>query len=383
MTLRVNVASLTCQQEYVEDFKKVVEKLFSLDEAADVHLEIVDIPATYTEDKKICEWKCNADRGDKWELTLPPGLRTKAAGEEVTLIVSVTEPDKVLSAAKDPKTWSNLWKDAMSELPENGLKPVDTDVLEVYPLLGGNSVTLKQCYKKNSASKDAFFENCLRHKEARVAMMQLGRRYTCKKDCAKGVCQFKDASRYEDDQVERGENVAIRHDKCDITYPDLLFESATRSVSDPVSVCFMCGYLCQEPPRCFKEGVCGGDGVCSMPGRRAGHAASSFFFNGGPSVLLLYGGEIYESEDSTVRKLTDDIVTGWFDGSSVTWARMNLDCPQSWSCPAPRRDMSISIFDSRAGSRLHMCLRLDSDRFRSESVGMSMRSNPELFILVS
>ena len=230
MTLRVNVASLTCQQEYVEDFKKVVEKLFSLDEAADVHLEIVDIPATYTEDKKICEWKCNADRGDKWELTLPPGLRTKAAGEEVTLIVSVTEPDKVLSAAKDPKTWSNLWKDAMSVLPENGLKPVDTDVLEVYPLLGGKSVTLKQCYKKNSASKDAFFENCLRHKEARVAMMQLGRSYTCEKDCAKGVCQFKDASRYEDDQVEREENGASSHDRRDITYPHFLFESATRSV---------------------------------------------------------------------------------------------------------------------------------------------------------
>ena len=132
-------------------------------------------------------------------------------------------------------------------------------------------------------------------------------------------------------------------------------------VSDLVSVCSLCGYLCQESPRCFKEGVCGGDGVCSMPGRRAGHASSSFFFNGGPSVLLLYGGEIYASEESNERKLTDDIVTGWFDGSSVTWARMNLACPQSWSCPAPRRDMSISIIDSRGGSRLrmYMCVRLE------------------------
>ena len=30
---------------------------------------------------------------------------------------------------------------------------------------------------------------------------------------------------------------------------------------------------------------------------------------------------------------------------------MNIDCPQSWSCPSPRRDMSISIIDSRGGSR--------------------------------
>jgi hypothetical protein len=123
--------------------------------------------------------------------------------------------------------------------------------------------------------------------------------------------------------------------------------------------------VCQEPPRCFKEGVCGGTGVCSLPGRRAGHAASSFFFNGGPSVLLLYGGEIYEGEASTKHRLTDDIVTGWFDGSSVTWARMNLDCPQSSSCPEPRRDMSVSVIDSRGGSRLRylwcICLKRLND----------------------
>ena len=105
-----------------------------------------------------------------------------------------------------------------------------------------------------------------------------------------------------------------------------------------------------SPPPCFKEGPCGTDGVCSIPGRRSGHAATTFNFNGGEAVLLLYGGETYQSEASSVRVLTQDIVTGVFEGSSVHWARMNLDCPQPFSCPVPRRDASISIIDGRGGS---------------------------------
>ena len=134
--------------------------------------------------------------------------------------------------------------------------------------------------------------------------------------------------------------------------------------------------VCQESPRCFKEGVCGGDGVCSLPGRRAGHASSSFFYQGGPSVLLLYGGEIHKNETSTERQLTNDIVTGWFDGSSITWARMNLDCPQSWSCPEPRRDMSISIIDSRGDSRLRICVCV-LKIYKFQSVRVCKRQNLE------
>ena len=134
--------------------------------------------------------------------------------------------------------------------------------------------------------------------------------------------------------------------------------------------------VCQESPRCFKEGVCGGDGVCSLPGRRAGHASSSFFYQGGPSVLILYGGEIHKNETSTERQLTNDIVTGWFDGSSITWARMNLDCPQSWSCPEPRRDMSISIIDSRGDSRLRICVCV-LKIYKFQSVRVCKRQNLE------
>lgn len=134
--------------------------------------------------------------------------------------------------------------------------------------------------------------------------------------------------------------------------------------------------VCQESPRCFKEGVCGGDGVCSLPGRRAGHASSSFFYQGGPSVLILYGGEIHKNETSTERQLTNDIVTGWFDGSSITWARMNLDCPLSWSCPEPRRDMSISIIDSRGDSRLRICVCV-LKIYKFQSVRVCKRQNLE------
>ena len=200
MRLRVNVRLLACSESYIRDFKKITKVLFSLEEETYVQLEIVDIPDSYTGEKKICEWTCNSDPANRrWELKHIEEIRPK--DEQVTLIVSVTEPDKIFSAANNPKTWANQWKDAMSKLPDNMLKNALTDELEVYPLLGGNTVTLKDCYKQNSNSKDKFFENCLRHKEARVEMMQLGSGYACKQDCTKGVCQFKVASRYEDDQV--------------------------------------------------------------------------------------------------------------------------------------------------------------------------------------
>ena len=194
----MNVAELACNENYVQDFKNIAKALFSLEDEANIQLEIVDTPKAYTEEKKICEWSCNSE--SRWELKPAPGLRPKKTGEEVTIIVSVTEPDKIFSAAANPKTWASQWKDAMSEFPGNTLRDVLTDILEVYPLLGGNTVTLKECFRQNSA-KDQFFENCLRHKEARVQMMQLGSSFSCEKNCAKGVCQFKDSSRYEDDQV--------------------------------------------------------------------------------------------------------------------------------------------------------------------------------------
>jgi hypothetical protein len=200
MRLRVNVRLLACNESYIRDFKKIAKVLFSLEDEADVQLEIVEIPDTYIGEQKICEWTCNSDPGNRrWELKHIEEIRPK--NEEVTLIVSVTEPDKIFSAANNPKTWANQWKDAVSKMPDNRLKNALTDVVEVYPLLGGNAVTLKDCYKQNSNSKDKFFENCLRHKEARVEMMQLGSGYACKQDCTKGVCQFTVASRYEDDQV--------------------------------------------------------------------------------------------------------------------------------------------------------------------------------------
>ena len=77
---------------------------------------------------------------------------------------------------------------------------------------------------------------------------------------------------------------------------------------------------------CFQQGICGGFGSCSLPGPRSGHTAVPFFFNGGPSVILLFGGEVYSSSQETTRELSHDLYTGYLDGSSLSWARLNVDC---------------------------------------------------------
>ena len=295
----MDVAKMTCEQSYLDDLKKVVQNIFELKNSETIQFEILEIPPTYTQDKKICEWSCNAALNDKWELKLPAGLRSKPEGETVKLMISVTEPDAIYSKARGTIEWPKEWT---GDLKGNALQSVSAENFGVYPLLSDE--TLKFCLKKNN-NKEAFLQKCLRHKEARVEMIQLNSGFSCEQSCAKAVCQFVDPARYQEDQ---------------------------------------------DPLRCFKEGICGGDGVCSLPGRRAGHASASFSFNGGPSVLLLYGGEIYESGLSDARKLAGDVVTGWFDGQSLTWARLNLDCQHSFSCPVARRDMSISIIDSRGGS---------------------------------
>ena len=160
------------------------------------------------------------------------------------------------------------------------------------------------CYRSSNKDYQPFLNRCLGHKEARVDMIMLDSSYSCEKSCVQGLCQFQDAERYEGGDVHK----------------------------------------------CFKEGVCGGDGVCSLPGRRSGHAATSFAFNSGPSVLLLFGGEVYESMQSTTRYLSRDLFTGYMEGTSLTWAKLNIDCPHDWSCPYPRRDMSISMIDATGGS---------------------------------
>jgi len=77
---------------------------------------------------------------------------------------------------------------------------------------------------------------------------------------------------------------------------------------------------------CFQQGLCGGFGSCSLPGPRSGHSALPFFFNGGPSVLLVFGGEVYSSSQETTRELSHHLYTGYFDGSSLSWAQLNVDC---------------------------------------------------------
>lgn len=295
MALNVNVSSLACQPTYLADYQGIVAKMFS-QTAESVHVEIVEVPSTYTPEKKICEWKCNTDADDTWQLQLPEGLRNKKEGERIKLIVSITEPVSLFGRiGKCSAGCNNLFKEAMvgTLLEDSAMESVQTLTTDQ---------TIEACYKANKDYND-FLRNCLRHKEARIDMMQLDSGFTCQKSCSQGVCQFKDIAMYEDD-----------------------------------------------PPRCFKEGPCGTDGVCSLPGRRSGHAATSFNFNGGPSVLLVYGGEIYQSEASSERMLTGDVVTGWFEGSSVTWSRLSLDCPETFSCPESRRDSSVSIIDMGGGS---------------------------------
>ena len=82
------------------------------------------------------------------------------------------------------------------------ISKVDEETINKYKVsTNSNAIIPYKDWKQNSNSKDKFFENCLRHKEARVEMIPLASGYACKQDCTKGVCQFKVASRYEDDQV--------------------------------------------------------------------------------------------------------------------------------------------------------------------------------------
>jgi len=170
----------------------------------------------------------------------------------------------------------------------------------VQPLMSNE--TMEDCYRSSNKDYPTFLNKCLRHREARLVTQHLDSSFSCDKGCSRGVCQFKEDDRYEGDSANP----------------------------------------------CYKQGVCGGDGVCSLPGPRSGHAATSFAFNGGYSVLLLFGGEI--ESVSGERKLSGDVFTGYMQGSSLTWARMNVDCPEDWSCPIARRDASIAIVDSRGGS---------------------------------
>ena len=92
MSLNVNVSSLACDQTYVDDFQKLAAWMFDQDQDS-IQVEIIKIPNTYTQDKKICEWKCNADNGEMWELK-PKPVRAKTGGEPVTVIVSITDSVK-------------------------------------------------------------------------------------------------------------------------------------------------------------------------------------------------------------------------------------------------------------------------------------------------
>jgi len=46
----------------------------SLADASTVQVEMAEIPPTYTQDKKICEWSCNAE-ADSWQLAPKAGMK--------------------------------------------------------------------------------------------------------------------------------------------------------------------------------------------------------------------------------------------------------------------------------------------------------------------
>lgn len=95
MSLNVNVSSLACDQTYLDDFQKLVALMFGQDQdnLDSIQVEMIKIPDIYTQDKKICEWKCSEDGSETWQLT-PKPVRAKAGGEEVTVSVSITDPVK-------------------------------------------------------------------------------------------------------------------------------------------------------------------------------------------------------------------------------------------------------------------------------------------------
>jgi len=177
MALNVNVSSLACEHEYVSGFQAIVAQMFS-QPADTVHVEIVEVPDTYI-GSKICEWHCNADDDDHWELKLPDNLRNKPEGERVKLIVSVTEPFKLFSAAsKCTSGCDNLFKEAVGQS-----KLLSKSTLEwVKPVM--KDQTLEAC-AKSSKDYTSFLADCLQHQEARVDMIPLDDGFTCEKSCSK------------------------------------------------------------------------------------------------------------------------------------------------------------------------------------------------------
>ena len=365
MSLLVNVTMLACEQEYIHDFTRVVSRLFKQNGAdnleselssliaaasstssggiggggggssststktvgqleaelsqlaSQVTIEMVRTPQKYNSEKPVCKYKCENNAWKQVYVPSRPGA-TREEPEEVSIIVSVTDSTGLYRAIRD---WSSTsFKTATTHDPR--FNPEEQHV--TVSMLQGDE-TVKSCFNRvkslvatsttcddscvEQRRQEQFKIQCLQQREARIKITKLDPNHGCQQNCVRGLCQFRNSSKY-----------------------------AAGEVFD-----------------CFQEGVCGGDdaeggGRCSLPGRRFGHSASSFNFNGGPAVLLIFGGETLESKDSTGRILSNDVFTGYFDGSSLTWVRLNVDCPEESSCPQPRRDAAISSFDSRSGS---------------------------------
>jgi len=301
--LFVKLNLLSCKLSYWTALRKLFAELFQVPRAdqARIYMEVVEAPeAVLNPSSQLCAYQCTAE--NTWNLVTKQA-RNKDIGERITLRVSIPNPKGYFGFLKDTCVTAGSCKNAYREAAQGS----DEDDLQTSTLSSIFTMenretpqTLEACYEAAGRSETAFVERCLTHREARVAIRELDTDLGCTDYCAKGICQFDNIARYADGVVG-----------------------------------------------CTSAGPCAGDGVCSLPGPRYGHSATSFKYRGGVSTLLIFGGEVTSSSGTELR---NDVVVGSFQSTSMTYSRLKIGCTGSTPCPQPRRDASIVIIDNRGGS---------------------------------
>ena len=263
-------------------------------------MEVIEAPsAVLNPSSQLCAYQCS---DDKWSL-ITKQARNKDIGERITLKLSIPNPRGYFKFLSETCVNGGGCKNAYANAAQGSTESdLQTSTLSsIFTMASGNQrQTLEACYGTVLGVEADFMDTCLTHREARVEIQKLDNDLMCSDYCARGICQFDDISRYADGVVG-----------------------------------------------CTAAGPCAGDGTCSVPGPRYGHASSSFKYRGGVSTLIIFGGEMQTSGGTTLR---NDVTIGSFQGTSMTYARLNILCTPQSPCPRPRRDASIAMIDNRGGS---------------------------------
>lgn len=336
------IANLVCDQRSIVQFKRLVSTMTtgSDSNSAMVHYDIIRSPSTSLNPAQpICQYSCTNERwvfstySDSNPSAAAASTTREASEVLLTLKISITNPKnyydmqvKCASVGGCKELYAEavqaLYKDTECTNPANpnvNNCPLAGSALLRFETVAGEE--LSRCYRRvigrtppSPAGAQTFFfsefqKTCLLYREARVDAFDLDSQIDCTENCVRGYCQFQDIARYED-----------------------------------------------QPVQCEEAGPCAGDGWCSLPGPRSGHSATTFLYLNSRPAILIFGGETTQSladnhpASPEPGRLLNDVLTGIFQGSSLSMARLRTICSVASPCPLPRRDASVTIIDSSEGS---------------------------------